>query len=168
MWYLAIFTRNYLAIQFCWLRALRSGSTATRLLRLRVRIFPGVLMSVSFECCVLSGGGFCDGPIRRRGESYRMCICHWVWRSATITICPYQWVGRRDKKEIKKETSKVIYLWRGSVIEKSIATALLKLNMIKPTGAMCYIPMHGSIRPSTWKWRFFSTLYPTLAGICVP
>jgi hypothetical protein len=38
----------------------------------------------------------------------------------------------------------------------------LKQNMIKPTGAMCSVPVHGSIRPSTWKWRSFSTLYPTL------
>ena len=34
---------------------LRSGSVAVRLLGLQVRIPPAVWMSVSCECCVLSG-----------------------------------------------------------------------------------------------------------------
>ena len=34
----------------------------------------GGMMSVSYECCMLSGRGLCDGPITRPGESYR------VWR----------------------------------------------------------------------------------------
>ena len=36
-------------------RGLRRGSAAARLLGLRVRIPPGPWMSVSYECCVLSG-----------------------------------------------------------------------------------------------------------------
>jgi hypothetical protein len=32
-------------------------------------------MSVSCECCVLSGRGLCDGPIPRTEESYRVCVC---------------------------------------------------------------------------------------------
>jgi hypothetical protein len=47
---------------------------AARLLGLRVRIPPRAWMSVSCECCVLSGRGLCDGPITRPEESYR------VWR----------------------------------------------------------------------------------------
>jgi len=32
-------------------------------------------MSVSWECCVLSGSGVCDGPIRRPEEYYRVgCV----------------------------------------------------------------------------------------------
>jgi len=31
-------------------------------------------MSVSCECCVLAGGGLCDGPIARPEESYRVCL----------------------------------------------------------------------------------------------
>jgi len=54
-----------------------------------------------------------------------------------------------DKKEIKEETFEGIHLWRGSVRGISITIALLKKNMIKPTGAMCYVPLHGSTRPST-------------------
>ena len=52
---------------------LRQGFAVTRLLGLRVRIPPGVWMSVSCECCVLSGEVLCDGPITRPEESYRLC-----------------------------------------------------------------------------------------------
>jgi hypothetical protein len=35
----------------------------------------GAWMSVSYECCVLSGRGLCDGPISRAEESYRVwCV----------------------------------------------------------------------------------------------
>jgi len=44
---------------------LRRRSTATRLLRLRVRIPPGAWMFVCCECCVLSGRGLCDELITR-------------------------------------------------------------------------------------------------------
>jgi hypothetical protein len=30
-------------------------------------------MSVSCECCVLSGRGLCDGQVTRPEESYRVC-----------------------------------------------------------------------------------------------
>ena len=53
-----------------WPRDLRCGSAAVRLLELRVRIPPGAWMSVSCECCALSGRGLCDGPITRLEESY--------------------------------------------------------------------------------------------------
>jgi hypothetical protein len=43
-----------------WPCGLRRGSTAARLLVLWVRIPPGAWMSVSCECCVLSGRGLCD------------------------------------------------------------------------------------------------------------
>jgi hypothetical protein len=42
------------------------------LLGLRVRIPPGAWMSVSCECCVLSGRGLCDRLITRPEESYRV------------------------------------------------------------------------------------------------
>ena len=36
---------------------------------------PGTWISVSCECCVLSGRGLCEGPIRRPEESYRVwCV----------------------------------------------------------------------------------------------
>jgi hypothetical protein len=41
-----------------------------------VRILPGAWMSVSCECCVLSGRGLCDGLITCPEESYRVwCDC---------------------------------------------------------------------------------------------
>jgi hypothetical protein len=54
---------------------LKRGSTAARLLGLRVRIPPGACIYVACECCVLSNRGLCVGPITRPEESYRAwCI----------------------------------------------------------------------------------------------
>jgi hypothetical protein len=51
------------------------GSAAVRLLGLWVPIPPETRMSVSCECCVLSGRGLCDGLITRPEESYRVwCV----------------------------------------------------------------------------------------------
>jgi hypothetical protein len=61
-----------------WQRGLSCGSAAVRLLGLWVRIPPGEWMSVSCECCVLSGKGLCVGLITRPEESYRVW-CVWVW-----------------------------------------------------------------------------------------
>jgi hypothetical protein len=53
----------------------RRGSAAARLLRLRVRIQARIWLSVSCECCVLSGKGLCDELIPRPEESYRLwCV----------------------------------------------------------------------------------------------
>jgi len=41
-----------------------------RLLRLWFRIPPGVSLSVCCECCVLLGGGLCEGLITRPEEFY--------------------------------------------------------------------------------------------------
>jgi hypothetical protein len=58
-----------------WPRGLRRGFSAARLLGSWVRIRPGAWMSVSCECCVLSGRGLCDGLITRPEESYRLwCV----------------------------------------------------------------------------------------------
>ena len=46
-------------------RGLRRRSTASRPLRLWVRIPPGAWMPVYCDCCVLSGRGLCDGLITR-------------------------------------------------------------------------------------------------------
>jgi hypothetical protein len=59
-----------------WPRGLRRWSKAARLLGLWFRIPPGAWMSVSCECCVLSGGGLCDELVTRPEESYRVwCVC---------------------------------------------------------------------------------------------
>jgi hypothetical protein len=64
-------------------------SAAVRLLGLRVQIPRDAWMSVSWECCVLSGRGLCVGPIARPEESYRMwCVfvSHCVWQGVRITL----------------------------------------------------------------------------------
>ena len=53
-------------------RGLRRTSAVARLLRLWVRIPPGAWMSVSCECCVLSGRGLCDEMITCPQGSYRL------------------------------------------------------------------------------------------------
>jgi hypothetical protein len=58
-----------------WPRGLRRGCVASLLLELWVRIPLTAWMSVSCECCVLSGRGLCDGLIPRPEESYRVCVC---------------------------------------------------------------------------------------------
>jgi len=55
-----------------WPRGLRRRSAAARLLRLWIRMPPGVWMSVCCECCVLSGRGLCDGLITCPEDSYRL------------------------------------------------------------------------------------------------
>ena len=60
--------------RFWWPRGLRRESTAARLIGLRVRIPPGVRMSVCCVNCVLSGIGMGDNPITRAEESYRVCV----------------------------------------------------------------------------------------------
>ena len=52
-----------------WPRGLRRGSAAAHVLGLRVLIPPEAWMSVSCECCVLSGRGLCDDLITRPEES---------------------------------------------------------------------------------------------------
>jgi hypothetical protein len=61
-----------------WPRSLRRGSTAARLLGLRVRIPPRAWMSVCCECCVLSGRCLCGELITCPEESFRVW-CAWVW-----------------------------------------------------------------------------------------
>jgi hypothetical protein len=51
---------------------LRRGSAASRLLGLWVRIPQGTWISVSCECCVLSGKGLYLGLITRQEESYQV------------------------------------------------------------------------------------------------
>jgi hypothetical protein len=77
--------RNYLTelwVHSQWQHGLRCGSAAALLLGLWVRIPPGAWMSVSCECCVLSGRGLCDGLVPRPKESYRA--------RARVTECDHE------------------------------------------------------------------------------
>jgi hypothetical protein len=43
-----------------------------------------------FECCVLSGKRFCNGPIRHTvTESYCVCVCVCVCVRARTCVCIY-------------------------------------------------------------------------------
>ena len=66
---------------------LRRRSSASRLLRLWVRMPPVAWMSVSCECCVLSGRCLCDELITRLQEYYR------VW---CVVVCDVEtsWMRR--------------------------------------------------------------------------
>ena len=55
----------------------------------------GTWLSASWECCVLSGRGLCDGPIPRPEDSGRVCTCHWVCIRCNSKPLHLQWVGRR-------------------------------------------------------------------------
>ena len=71
------------------------------MLVLWVRIPPGAWLSVSCECCVLSGRGLCDDLITLPDESYRVW-CVWVWSRITVRGGHDPEWGRtpRGKKEI--------------------------------------------------------------------
>ena len=97
---------------------LRRWSAAPRWLRLRIRIPPAAWMSVSCECCMLSGRGLCDGQITRPEESYWVCVCVYVCLCVCVSLSMIMcnitlatcsaWVEevRIRKKERKKERRK--------------------------------------------------------------
>jgi hypothetical protein len=64
----------------------------TQLLGLGVRIPPGAWMSVSCECCVLSGRGLCDGLILRP-ESPTECVVFECDRDPSIMTVPWPTKG---------------------------------------------------------------------------
>ena len=52
----------------------KAGVCGPRLLGVWVRMPPEARLSISCECCVFSGRGFCGRPISRAEESYRLCV----------------------------------------------------------------------------------------------
>jgi hypothetical protein len=84
-----------------WPSGLRHGSTAALSMVLRVRFPPETWMSVSCECCVLSGRGLCDRPITRQEGSYQ-AWCVWVW-SRDLIEEPIRSVEPWKKKSLWNE-----------------------------------------------------------------
>ena len=85
-----------------WPRRLRRRSTASRPLRLRVRIPPEAWMSVCCECCVLSGRGLWDGLITRPEKSYRL------WR---VVVCDQETSNEEAKaryRAVENTTKRVV------------------------------------------------------------
>jgi hypothetical protein len=81
-------------------RCLKSEFTATRLLELRVRIPPAAWISVSCECCVLSGRGLCVGMITHPEGYYRLwCVSVRSWSLDNDEALAYQGLFRHGKNE---------------------------------------------------------------------
>ena len=105
-----------------WPRGLRRGSTAARLLKLKVRIPARTWMSVCCECCVLSGRGLCEELITRPEESYRLwcvVVCDletsrmrrfWPALGRNVTH-KKQWNTRRPIRPMKHKNSKPPLRW---------------------------------------------------------
>ena len=68
---------------------------AVDFLGLRIRIPPGALVSVSRECFVLSGRGFCVGLITRPEEPYTECGVTECDREASTMRMPWPIGGCR-------------------------------------------------------------------------
>jgi hypothetical protein len=79
------FLYNLYTINFYGPISVATWSVVAHLLGLWVWFLPEAWMSVSFECCVLSGGGICNGPIHRPEMYQWICVCHWVRSSAAIS-----------------------------------------------------------------------------------
>jgi hypothetical protein len=76
----------------------RRGSVAARFLGLWVRISPEAWMSVSCECCVLSGRGLCVGLITRPETSYReWCVWVWSWSLDKETLAHWRLLRHEEK-----------------------------------------------------------------------
>jgi hypothetical protein len=103
-------------------------------------------MSVSCECCVLSGRGLCDGPFPRPEEEFYRVWCVWVCVSLSVISCNNntlhaQWVGRRGqtKKERKKEcafdlvshTATLLLRKLGSFILTNVSVGWFHLCLLK-------------------------------------
>jgi hypothetical protein len=78
----------------------------------RVRFLPDEWVSVPCECCLLSGAGFCDGPILLPEKSNQVCVCVRVCVFVSLSVIRYnknslhlEWVCRRGQtdKGSKKE-----------------------------------------------------------------
>ena len=106
-------------VEYCrsqWPRGLRRRSAAARLLRLWVRIPPGIWMFVCCEYCVLSGRGLCGELITRPEESYRLWCVVVCDRETSWLRRPWPTGGllRQIKKSWKITELLPIISWRCS------------------------------------------------------
>ena len=127
-----------------WLRSLRRGPSAARLLGLWVRIPPGSWTSVCCECCVLSGRSFCVGLITLAEESYKVWCVQWVWSRSHVRGGHDRELGRSTtgKKNGLPRLTSTTTLWtaRGKGVElvdisgtKSGGICKVKLMILRQT-----------------------------------
>jgi len=62
-------------------------------LELQATLLLGSWMSVSFECYMMSGRVFCDGPITHPEESYRVCVF--------VSECDHETLTRRKSRSTR-------------------------------------------------------------------
>jgi hypothetical protein len=86
-------------------RSLMRRSSAARLLRLWVRIPPGLWMFVCCECCVLSGRGLWDGLITRPEESCRLWRVEEAKARYRAVKIQAQWVVTPRQEATNKQMS---------------------------------------------------------------
>jgi hypothetical protein len=83
--------------RFQSLRRLRRGSPPSFLLGLWVRILPGLRMSVSCECCVLSGRVFCDDLITHPEKCDREAVTiRRTWPTRSCSAMQYYIIVSQD------------------------------------------------------------------------
>jgi len=114
----------------------------------------GAFMSVSFECCVLSGRGHCDRLITRPEKSYRLSLS--VVR-CKINSLHQHWLGRRGQtKKININTELLyvfLFIWVDicEVLRKAITpsfTLRIEASSFPESSARCY-NLHGVTQKKT-------------------
>jgi hypothetical protein len=128
-----------------WSRGLSRGSSAARLLGLRVRVPPGAWIYVCCECSVLSGRGICDELITRPEESYRVW-CVWVWSRSPARRGHEP---QSDRTATRKKKVSVLYpkillsnflvrnSWLGSVVQTPGSDSIQK-NLVPATSKIIH------------------------------
>jgi hypothetical protein len=103
-----------------WPRDLRRGSKADPLLGFWIRIPSEAWMSVTCECCVLSGRGLCGELIIRPEESYRLW-CVWVWSRNLVEESYRVWCVWVWSRNILEESYRVwcVWVWSRNLVEEA-------------------------------------------------
>jgi hypothetical protein len=127
----------------------RSG--AYRLLRLRVPNPPEAWMSVSYECCMLSGRGLCHGPILRPKESYRL----WC-----VIVCDFEtsrmrqpWLLRQSERE-REKANHLHHILKHSKYLQFVHSVYLRVLYGSQTALSDLYNRHGVCLLSGTKWIF--------------
>jgi hypothetical protein len=130
-----------LARRWRWPQSLRRGSSAAAFVGLRVRIPQGECLYASFEWCVLSGRGLCDGLITRPEEPYRVW-CVWVWSRNLDNEEPLGFCARKKNINLKIMARKLIFEKYNrvyGVVSRTFWTDAVKITNLT-TKCVCKLP----------------------------
>ena len=120
--YLKFFSQVILRHRSQWPRSLRLRSAAACLLRMWVRITPGVWTFICFECCMLSGRRLWDELITRPEESYRLwwvvvCNLETSWMRG-----PWPTGGCRDKNKQNSSPLRCVLVPTHALVNQQTST----------------------------------------------